>query len=76
MPLHEFQASLKRRFKPAPTALLPHEKDHIWASLDPAKREIRLARLAPQKRLGAQAVCSLEIVSLDDDPQYEALSYT
>ena len=46
------------------------------ATLDPAKREIRLARLAPHKRLGAQAVCSLEIVSLDDDLQYEALSYT
>jgi hypothetical protein len=46
----------------------------IWKPLD-GKRQIRLARLAPSSDINAQPSCKLEIVSLEDNCAYEALSY-
>lgn len=43
--------------------------------MDPAKREIRLAHVAPSNDIEAQACVSLKIVSLDTEPVYEAVSY-
>ena len=43
--------------------------------LDRERRQIRLVHLAPSTQLDEQPCCSLEIVSLDEDPQYDALSY-
>ena len=40
-----------------------------------AKREIRLAVLDPSEHFEDQPVCNLRIFSLDDAPDYEALSY-
>jgi hypothetical protein len=48
----------------------------IWTPLDRGRREIRLAYLAPSAKRDEQPSCSLHIVSLDDNPHYEALSYT
>jgi hypothetical protein len=47
----------------------------IWTPLDRATRQIRLAHFAPSPRLEEQPSCTLHIVSLNDDPHYEALSY-
>lgn len=47
----------------------------IWSPLDRVTRQIRLACLAPSANLEEQPTCSLYVVSLDDNPQYEALSY-
>ena len=54
---------------------LPRPED-IWKLLEKTKREILLAILQPSKDLSDQPICTLEVVSLDEDPQYEALSYT
>ncbi|KAL6702928.1 hypothetical protein ACN47E_000770 [Coniothyrium glycines] len=46
----------------------------VWQPLDPYKKEIRVLVVAP----GASAdklMCDLEIVSLDAEPEYQALSY-
>ncbi|MCJ1436819.1 hypothetical protein MMC27_006201 [Xylographa pallens] len=47
----------------------------IWTPLDRGRRQIRLARLAPSKKHNDQPSLSLHIVSLDENPDYEALSY-
>ena len=47
----------------------------IWKPLDKTKREIRLAVLQPSKTLSDQPLCTLSIVSLEEKPRYEALSY-
>ena len=44
--------------------------------LDPLKNEIRLLVIQPSKDSRAQIECSRDIVSLNDDPKFEALSYT
>jgi hypothetical protein len=47
----------------------------IYTPLDRATREIRLAHLAPSPNLEEQPSCTLHIVSLDESPYFEALSY-
>jgi hypothetical protein len=47
-----------------------------WTPLDRGRREIRLVYLAPSAKHNEQPSCSLHIVSLDENPHYEALSYT
>ena len=47
----------------------------MYTPLDRATREIRLAHLAPSPNLEEQPSCSLHVVSLDENPFYEALSY-
>jgi hypothetical protein len=47
----------------------------VYTQLDPGTREIRLAHLAPSLNLEDQPSCSLHIVSLDENPSYEAFSY-
>ena len=47
----------------------------IWTPLDGGRRQIRLVHLAPSRKLDDQPSLSLHIVSLDEDPHYEALSY-
>ena len=54
---------------------LPRPED-IWKLLEKTKQEIRLAILQPSKDLSDQTICSLKVVSLDEDQQYEAFSYT
>ena len=51
-------------------------RPNIWHPLDPSRRQIRLFHLEPSENIHDQAEGFLEIVSLDDDPRYEALSYT
>ena len=47
-----------------------------YRPLDVEKREIRLVILAPASSFEDDIHCTLQHVSLDEDPQYEALSYT
>jgi hypothetical protein len=47
----------------------------MYTQLDLETREIRLAHLAPSHNLEDQPSCSLHIVSLDENPSYEAFSY-
>jgi hypothetical protein len=51
-----------------------------YRALDQGKNEIRLIRLLPyeyyENALGLPPMCSLFVVSLDQAPEYEALSYT
>ena len=54
-------------------ALLPHSG--LYAPLDSARREIRLFELLPGRRLDA-VKGQLRVVSLSQNPKYEALSYT
>jgi len=51
------------------------DTSNIWTPLDPAKREIRLLHLAPSENIDDQPKCFLENISVNDNPQYEALSY-
>lgn len=46
----------------------------IYSDLDPARQEIRLLRLSPGT-WDHPIECSLQVVSLDDEPTYESLSY-
>ena len=50
-------------------------RPNIWYPLDPSRRQIRLFHLEPSESIHDQAEGFLEIVSLDDNPQFEALSY-
>lgn len=47
----------------------------IWQPLEAAKKEIRLLALAASQGLNRPVSCTLKIVSLDDSPEYEAISY-
>jgi len=47
---------------------------NIYGKLDHAKREIRVAHILPGTWTDLIS-CELHVVSLDDSPQYEALSY-
>jgi hypothetical protein len=47
----------------------------IYAALDVGRREIRIASILPG-RWSEDVSCKLTVVSLDDNPSYEALSYT
>lgn len=50
-------------------------RSKIYAPLDTDRREIRLASIVPG-RWSEDVYCNLKVVSLDDTPTYEALSYT
>ncbi len=69
--LEDIIAELTRRL----TLLRHANAPLVYNALDASKREIRLARLSPSTNINEPASCTLEVVSLDDDPEYEALSY-
>jgi hypothetical protein len=48
----------------------------IWHPLNAERKEIRICRLSPSNDLDEPPSVTLEIVSLDSNPEYEALSYT
>lgn len=50
-------------------------RSKIYTPLDTDRREIRLASIVPG-RWSQDVYCILKVVSLDDTPTYEALSYT
>ena len=52
-----------------------HDADGLYKPLNVERREIRLLHIKPSLKLEEQPQCSLETVSLDDNPQFEALSY-
>jgi hypothetical protein len=47
----------------------------IYTTLDVGRREIRVASILPG-RWSENVSCKLTVLSLDDNPMYEALSYT
>ena len=47
----------------------------IWKPLDTKRKEIRLCRLAASSDINEPPYITLDVVSLDSDPQYEAISY-
>ncbi|MCJ1256837.1 hypothetical protein MMC24_004662 [Lignoscripta atroalba] len=49
---------------------------YSYSPLDPTSRQIRLLVLRPALRRSASIQCNLIQTSLDDNPTYEALSYT
>ena len=51
------------------------ESDDLYKPLNLGTREIRLLHVKPNLNLTKQPRCFLETVSLDDNPQFEALSY-
>ncbi len=59
--------------------LVQRLKHEVYSPLDPRKREIRLLRIAPSSgsaRTAHSLKCTLETVSLDTAPEFDALSYT
>jgi hypothetical protein len=50
-------------------------KRDFYSVLDPERHEIRVVILNPAKESSAPVTCELETVSLDDNFEYEALSY-
>ena len=54
---------------------LNFESDGLYKPLNVERREIRLLHIKPSLKLKEQPQCLLETVSLDDNPQFEALSY-
>ena len=54
---------------------LNFESDGLYKPLNVERREIRLLHIKPSLKLKEQPQCFLETVSLDDNPQFEALSY-
>jgi hypothetical protein len=49
--------------------------DKIYSDLNDARREIRLLVIQPSSASDTIIECSLEVISLDDHPEYIALSY-
>jgi hypothetical protein len=47
----------------------------VFHALDASRQEVRLARLAPSSDINEQASCTLEIISLQENREYHALSY-
>ena len=52
-----------------------YDSEGLYKPLNLERREIRLLHIKPSLKLKDQPQCFLETVSLDDDPQFEALSY-
>ena len=48
----------------------------LYKPLHVARHEIRLLHIKPSSKLEEEPYCSLKTVSLDDNPRFEALSYT
>ncbi|KAL4891083.1 HET domain protein [Aspergillus ambiguus] len=46
-----------------------------YSALNPAAAEIRLVTIAPEKNENSPVRCTLQTVSLDNPPRFEALSY-
>lgn len=61
------------------TTKMPAEwvvREETWCPLDPTRHEIRLLTIPPAPCKQDVMACALSIVSLDDYPTFEALSYT
>ena len=54
---------------------LKRDSDGLYKPLNVGTHEIRLLHIKPSSKLQKQPQCFLETVSLDDNPQFEALSY-
>ena len=52
-----------------------YDFEGFYKPLNLERREIRLLHIKPSLKLKEQPQCFLETVSLDDNPQFEALSY-
>src|SRR5277367_3550933 len=50
-------------------------RNEIYSKLSVKKREIRLAILKPAEDINETVHCEVKTISLDDKPEYEALSY-
>lgn len=47
----------------------------IYTPLNSARKEIRLVRVAPSQNLSERPNCTLEVVSLESQPEFDAISY-
>jgi hypothetical protein len=52
-----------------------HTKGSVYSELDASNNQIRLLLVQPSKDAEAQIRCHLKLVSLDDKPEFEAVSY-
>ena len=52
-----------------------YDSEGLYKPLNLERREIRLLHIKPSLELEEKAQCLLQTVSLDDNPQFEALSY-
>lgn len=52
-----------------------YTENEVDTPLNPERREIRLLQLHPSQHWFTEIRCSLEIVSLDSNPQYEVISH-
>ncbi|KAI7232823.1 hypothetical protein KC330_g5705 [Hortaea werneckii] len=55
--------------------LWPLDRTSIWKPLDKEKREIRILLVQPSEEEDDALYADLEIVSLDSEPEYKAISY-
>ncbi|KAI7370724.1 hypothetical protein KC354_g1044 [Hortaea werneckii] len=55
--------------------LWPLDRANIWKPLDKEKREIRILLLQPSEEEDDALYADLEVVSLDSEPEYKAISY-
>ncbi|RMX71150.1 hypothetical protein D0869_15926 [Hortaea werneckii] len=55
--------------------LWPLDRASIWTPLDKEKREIRILLLQPSEDEDDALYADLEVVSLDNEPEYKAISY-
>ena len=69
-PLRGFHI-LKRKSSKEPN----YNSESLYKPLNPERREIRLLHIKPSLELEEKPQCFLQTVSLDDSPQFEALSY-
>ncbi|KAI7277225.1 hypothetical protein KC345_g6729 [Hortaea werneckii] len=56
-------------------SLLPLDRSSVWKPLDKGKREIRILLLQPSEEEDDALYADLEVVSLDSEPEYKAISY-
>lgn len=52
-----------------------HARSIVYDTLDPNRNQIRILELLPSKDRKQPIVCNMRIVSLDDKPEYDALSW-
>lgn len=62
------------QFKAIYSLFIPHSKSP-WQQLNSKKNEIRILTLLPAQSSSDDIHCQLQIVFLQDQPEYEALSY-
>ena len=75
MPNLRFVTKDFMRLPGKPRKTLATSQGTLYQLLDPKSSGIRLLQLHPARRLDSDIKCSLMHVSLDDKPQYSALSY-